>query len=236
MLLPIKQSEVVQPDGTIVRVGSAGLRPVPNPMPAVQQFQGPYKGMTWGPPVKYVKIPSGEAGTRATLKIMKDLVLSPWGHRNPEVVWLARQIVEGTSPGPTKDYRAMAAAILDFMKKNVDYRLDPSGLEYVPTPWYTLLVSGREDCDGHSAATAALALALGMQAGFRTVKGDKSRPDQWSHVYAVIGVPNKGDTEWLTADSTQPESFLGWDPPEGKLLGMKTWIIDPSIDGGQWDA
>jgi hypothetical protein len=342
---------------------------------------GPYKGLTWGPPVKYIEIPSGEAGTRATLKIMKELVLSPWGHRNPEIVWLARNVVDDVSPGPQKDYRAMAGKILEFMKKNVSYRLDPSGLEYVPTPWYTLLVSGREDCftqgtlvlhrerglvkieelvvgdwiwglndwsevtnvwgdkgvletfqfnlangrsmrltpchdvpvagldgepmkvrastlrpgqaifqpdagpekvarhraegqlviesvvrdyapracwdietsdhyvwlpeadwttfqcDGHATAIAALAMALGLKAGFRTVRGDPSRPDQWSHVYAVIGVPKKGGkTEWLTVDSTQEESYLGWDPPEARTLGMKTWVIDPSLERSSWHS
>jgi transglutaminase-like putative cysteine protease len=198
---------------------------------------GNYQEITWGPPIKYIKIPHGEEGTRATLKIMKELVLSPWGHRNPEVVWLARAIAEDVSPGPTKDYRAQADALLQFMKQNVDYRLDPSGLEYVPTPWYTLLVSGKEDCDGHSTAIAALAMALGMRAGFRTVRGDPSRPDQWSHVYAVIGIPVKGGkTNWLTADSTQKESFLGWDPPEAAALGMKTWVIDPSMGDAQWDT
>lgn len=238
-LLPAKQ--ISGPGGVQIFTGA---KPRPSVPPAIQRVieqragkaggHGPYKGMSWGPPIKYVEIPSGEAGTRATLKIMKQLVLSPWGHRNPEVVWLARQIVEEVSPGPQKDYRAMAGAILDFMKQNVDYRLDPSGLEYVPTPWYTLLVTGREDCDGHATAAAALAMALGLKAGFRTVRGDPSRPDQWSHVYAVIGIPKKGKTEWLTVDSTQEESFLGWDPPEAKTLGMKTWVIDPSMERTTW--
>jgi transglutaminase-like putative cysteine protease len=240
-LLPVQQ--ISSPNGVATFTGKAR----PSVPPAIQRVmdakagkaggQGPYKGMTWGPPIKYVEIPKGEAGTRATLKIMKQLVLSPWGHRNPEVVWLARQIVSDISPGPQKDYRAMAQALLEFMKTNVAYRLDPSGLEYVPTPWYTLLVSGHEDCDGHATATAALAMALGMRAGFRTVRGDRSRPDQWSHVYAVIGVPAKGGkTTWLTADSTQEESYLGWDPPEGKTLGMKTWVIDPSMERTSWHS
>lgn len=187
--------------------------------------------MTWGPPTKYIEIPGGERGTVATLKIMKELVLGQWGHRNPEVVMLAQKIVDHL---PSKDYRAEADALLQFMKENVRYRLDPAGLEYVPTPWYTLLVSGNEDCDGHSTATAALAMALGHKAAFRTVKGDPSRPEQWSHVYAVIGVPDKGKIEWLTADSTQKESYLGWDPPQGKLYGMKTWVIDPSLEEDKW--
>ena len=232
MLLPIKQRQLAHPNGLVV-VGQ-GMRAAEAPRPT--QGQGPYSGMTWGPPIKYVRIPHGEQGTRATLKVMKNLVLSPWGHRNPEIVWLSRQIADGVSPGARKDYRAQAEAVLGFMKSHVDYRLDPSGLEYVPTPWYTLLVSGKEDCDGHATATAALAMALGMRAGFRTVKGDANRPNQWSHVYAMIGLPGRSETVWLSADSTQEESYLGWDPPEGKILGMKTWVIDPSLEDSEWDT
>ena len=195
---------------------------------------GPYNGMTWGPPVKYVEIPGGEAGTRATLKIMKELVLSPWGHRNPEVVWLAKKIVKDVSPGPKKNYRAMVGKILEFMKTEVKYELDPSGLEYVQTPHYTLLTEGSGDCDDAATSAAALGMALGFKAGFRTVRGDPSRPDQWSHVYAVIGIPVKGKVKWLTVDSTQPESHLDWDPPEAAQLGMKTWVIDPSLEKTSW--
>jgi len=357
----------------------------------------PYGGMSWGPPIKYVKIPGGEWGTVATLKVMKELVLGKWGHRNPEVVLLAKKIVANVSPGPTKDYEAMAGAILDFMKTRVKYELDSAGLEWVQTPHYTLLVSGSGDCfakgtkvllreghrlvpieslrvgdevwgldrwsrventwergvratwrvelnngtsvrltpehkvfrsvcdsltcggpdgphdfrracriervlvsdlrpgdvvtkpehgsvfaarvasdgalrvlcvtrdgfevdcfdvatddhyvwlpeadwttsqcDDHSTATAALAMALGFRAGFRTVKGDRGRPEQWSHVYPVIGISAGKEDVWLTADSTQKESVLGWDPPEGKLFGMKTWVIDPqTAEGLEWDT
>ncbi len=543
--------------------------------PAVQRaiYQKTHAGdrpydIQWGPPIKYFKIPRGEAGTVATLKIMKELVLSKWGHRNPEVIWLAKKVVKDVSPGPTKDYKAMAAAILDFMKGDVTYKprkrgnaginyeFDPAGLEYVQTPWYTLLSEGSGDCfvqgtqvlrrEGHelvpieslrkgdeiwgrddwsrvervwqkkvlethkvllnngshmrftpdhkiwvarcerhpritnpcacpvasrevyvervenlvpgmtllqpgeipfgtgemdpdrayveglylsegwaeerrfaisgqdgcpkerykdevekicaglgiatyrhrkyvrvndpewtdrlrgmgthapnkralsldldqetalrllegvmadsgkntngggrtftttsrdlwlqtrvllkmagrtcgsayieehgglgknpiyrlfireenpkramkllrvkdvirdglelpcvdvttsdhcvwlpeadwtvhqcddsSTATAALAMALGFRAGFRTVKGDASRKEQWSHVYPVIGIPNGADLVWFSADSTQPDSYLGWDPPAGRHFGMKTWVIDPSIaEGPEWE-
>ena len=132
----------------------------------------------------------------------------------------------------------MAGAILTFMRTHVKYELDPAGLEYVQTPHYTLLNSGSGDCDDMSTAVAGLAMALGFRAGFRTVKGDPGRPQQWSHVYPVIGIQEKGETVWLTADATQAESFLGWDPPEAKLFGMKTWVIDPrsTPEGAEWDT
>ena len=56
----------------------------------------PY-AMTWGPPIKYVEIPAGQRGTEATIDAMKKLVLGPWGHRNPEVIWLARKIATGVA-------------------------------------------------------------------------------------------------------------------------------------------
>jgi hypothetical protein len=199
--------------------------------------QSPYR-KTWGPPTTYVQIPRGELGTVATLKVMKELVLGRWGHRNPEVVVLAKKIVEDVSPGPSKDYRAMCQAILTFMKTHCRYQLDPSGLEYVQTPHYTLLVGGSGDCDDLSTATLALAGALGFRMAFRTVKADPGRPQQWSHVYPVIGIQDKkGEPLWLTADATQKESFLGWDPPEAQTYGMKTWVIDPrTSEGDEWDS
>lgn len=202
---------------------------------AARTYGKRYPPVTWGPPVQYVRIPHGEAGTRATLKIMKQVVLGPWGHRNPEVVELARQVVSHVSPGAEKDYRAMVQAIFEFMRTNMNYRLDPAGLEYVPTPWYSLLVSGEDDCDGFSVSAVALGMALGLKGGFRTVKGDGDRPDQWSHVYAVIGIPERGKIVWLTVDGTQKEAFVGWDPPEGKLYGMKTWVIDPRLGDDDWE-
>jgi hypothetical protein len=251
-LRPIQQMTIERPGGTVEVVGvgvpgglgevqSGRVRSVPRGVLAkvrkLHDGQTPY-AKTWGPPVQYVKIPGGEAGTVATLKIMKGLVLGRWGHRNPEVVMLAKKIVAGVSPGPSKDYRSMAKAILDFMRTHVKYELDPAGLEYVQTPHYTLLVSGSGDCDDMATGVAGLSMALGFRAGFRTVKGDPGRPKQWSHVYPVIGVPDKGKTIWLTADATQADSYIGWDPPEAKLYGMKTWVIDPrtSPEGSEWDT
>jgi len=251
MLLPIRLDTSIAPDGRVMNFGMAamgqpsveapGLPQEPRIAPAIERKRRaraihkgkrPYE-MVWGPPVKYVEIPSGEAGTVETLKIMKDLVLGSWGHRNPEVAMLAQQIV---SDLPSKDYKAEAQALFDFMREHVRYRLDPAGLEYVSTPWHTLLVSGNEDCDGHAVAIAALAMSLGHRAAFRTVKGDPNRPEQWSHVYGVIGITQNGQTEWLTADSTQKEAFLGWDPPEAKLFGMKTWVITPGLEEIEWDS
>lgn len=181
--------------------------------------------------VRIVRIPDGLKGTEATLKVMKQLVLSPWGARNPRVVMLANQIRDHVA---SKDYVGEADAIFNWVKSNVAYKLDPAGLEWVQTPLYTM---GRRagDCDDHSTMIAALAMASGHRAAFRTVRGDPGDPTRFSHVYAVIGVVRKGQTEWYSADSTQAESYLGWDPP-GTFGEPTTWVIDPSIGSDAWNG
>lgn len=265
-LVPVTQRQL--PDGTFLLGGlgagsgrrggedaPASIKSVKLPpglkkklLTQLRSSQSPY-AKTWGPPVKYITIPRGEWGTISTLLVMKELVIGRWGHRNPEVILLAKKIVEGVSPGPSKDYRAMAQAILNFMKSpemefkptksvNMQYELDPAGLEWVQTPHYTLCVWGSGDCDDMATATCALGMALGFRAAFRTVKGDPGRPEQWSHVYPMLGFQtNGGDFTWVTLDATQKESYLGWDPPESKLFGMKTWVIDPrtSEEASEWD-
>jgi hypothetical protein len=184
------------------------------------------------PDIQYLKIPEGERGTEATLKLMKKLVMGPWGARNPGVVRVAREAVRHVG---SKDYVAEAGAIYDYVKRHVRYRLDPVALEWVQTPLYTLTTQ-QGDCDDHAMLIAALAMAAGHRGAFRTVKGDPDRPESWSHVYGVIGVVKGGQTEWLAADTTQNGATLGWNPPESKLYGMATWVLDPdvAVEDQQW--
>lgn len=177
------------------------------------------------PSVTISQIPNGEDGTIATLQKMADAVLGPEGAHNRDVRLLAQKIVEGV---PNKDYTAEAGAIFAFMRKEVRYTLDPRGLEWIQTPWWTLLVMGQGDCDDHATATCALATALGHGCGFRTVKGDRSRPNEWSHVYAVIGIRQNGKELWLPADSTEKYARLGADPPGAENVPMRTWVVVPA--------
>lgn len=184
------------------------------------------------PPVQVYKIPAGEKGTIATLKLMKKLVMGPWGARNPQVVFLARDIVQHV---PSKDYWHEAQAIFEYVKGNVRYRLDPLALEWIQTPLYTLQTH-QGDCDDMSSLIASLALAAGHRAAFVTVAGDPQRPNSYSHVYAMIGVSRKGKTEWLAADATINDSTIGWEPPGEKVFKKTVWVIDPNVrvEDRQW--
>lgn len=183
---------------------------------------------SFGVAVSTVNIPTGERGTRATLEKMREAVLGPEGAHNPELRILAQKIIADV---PSKDYTGEARAIHDFMhinNGNFRYTLDPRGLEWVQTPWYTTLVLGQGDCDDAATATCALATSLGHGCAFRTVKGDRDRPDEWSHVYAVIGVRKNGKVLWLPSDATEHNARFGKDPPGAEKLETKTWVVVPA--------
>lgn len=82
------------------------------------------------------------------------------------------------------------------------------------------------NCDDQSMLVACLALCLGHGAAFKTVKVDPDRPEEYSHVYPLIGIRNKSNKPvWLAADTTQKGVDLGWEPPPERVLGSKTWIL-----------
>lgn len=167
-------------------------------------------------------IPTGEAGTRATLQEMARLALQDGHH--PEIISLARAAVRGV---PNKDYLAEADRIYGLVKKSVRYVQDPLGLEHVQRPVHLLLVEGQGDCDDHATAIGALATALGHGFAFATVAADRRRDpsEGWSHVYPLIGLRRRGRTSWVAADTTQQAGRLGWEPPGHKITAKKVWIV-----------
>lgn len=184
------------------------------------------------PSVQLLGIAEGERGTVQTLEMMRKAALDKLprvsrheGAHMPEVRFLAQRIV---SEVQSKDYVGEAKAIYDFMRRHVRYTLDPRGLEWVQTPWWTLLVIGQGDCDDHATAIAALAVSLGHGAGFRTVKGDLRRPDEWSHVYAIMGVRQGGQALWIPMDTTERNGRFGRDPQGAEQLPKKDWIVVPA--------
>lgn len=83
-------------------------------------------------------------------------------------------------------------------------------------------------CDDHSTATCALATALGHGCGVRTVKADPNRPDDFSHVYPIIGIRKHGVERWYPIDSTEAGARFGQDPPGADRMPKQDWIFVPA--------
>lgn len=189
--------------------------------------QLPRRGFAPGTPVtrsysfaEKLEIPRGEPGTRRTLEEMARVAAHD--AHDPELIDIARAAV---SHVPNKDYMSEASALYDLVRKTVQYRHDPYGLELVSAPLRVLLLDGAEDCDGHAACVAALAMALGHGAAFRTYAAEKDAPEEWSHVAPVIGVPQGNAVQWVVADTTEQDGYFGWEPEPFRVSKTKTWKV-----------
>lgn len=172
------------------------------------------------PPVSLQTIEEGYRGTAQTIAEMRRLARA--ASVDPAFVMFCRSIVSNIK---SKDYFAEAQRIYDIVKKHVRYVFDPRHMEYVQDPRWVMFVDGSGDCDDHAATIAAMAMALGHEAAFKTIGADKNRPEDFSHVYALIGIQKGPNTEWWAADTTQKSGSLGWEPPQRVITRSKVWAV-----------
>jgi len=146
---------------------------------------------------------------------------------DPEFIDHARALVADLPP---KAYEEEARRIFDHVKSVVRYVHDPAGLEMTSDPRDLLFVLGQGDCDDASCVIAALGMALGMGAAFRTVSTEcevnaaGQRECPWRHVYAVLGVPRGSQVDWIPADTAEG-SYLGWEPQGRSISRVRTWVV-----------
>lgn len=218
--------------------GLGGLRPVlvPRVVPSAPvQGGGWFSGlgrMGDGLPVSMSTISDGRLGTKQTIRKMGELAVAA-GH-DPKFVAFCRGQVSDLA---SKDYVGEGRRIFDMVHQHVRYVKDPMGLEVVQDPRAVLWQDGSGDCDEHASTIAACAIALGHHAAFRTVAanyekdpetGKARRIDEWSHVYALIGLddPEAEDgVSWFPADSTQRRAKFGWEPPDDRIWMKKDWLL-----------
>lgn len=72
-------------------------------------------------------------------------------------------------------------AIFEFLVKNITYKVDPSGKQWIRTPG-RLLLDGTGDCKSYSILTASVLTCLGIPCVMRFVSYDNG---EYSHVYVV---------------------------------------------------
>lgn len=159
-------------------------------------------------------IANGDRGTAQTIDKMQLCI--DHGKRDysqGSVHDLVGQILQGC---PNKDWECYARAIFDWFRENVRYVYDANGVEVIETPAVTLRTR-KGDCDSQVVALAAMYESIGMPTQIVTVKADTTRPNEFSHVYLRVYIPDQG---WKAADTTMKEKPFGWEP---KGFPEKTW-------------
>lgn len=137
--------------------------------------------------------------------------------------WSRSNMPSGDCRTPRKLLRVREVIPDGLVLPCVDIQTDDKNV-WLPEADWTV-----HNCDDHSTLVAALALALGLGAAFRTVAADCENPDPktcpWVHVYPVLGIPRGNAVEWVAADTTQLGGYFGWEPPRDRIKRVATWVI-----------
>jgi transglutaminase-like putative cysteine protease len=146
-------------------------------------------------------VPSGAAGIKATLHIMRAMVRA--GKKNLQLRDFAAQL---TRHIPQKDFSNEARALFEYVRDRVRYVRDIHGVETVQTPDKTLQL-GYGDCDDKSVLLATLLETLGHPTRFIAI-GTRVA-GMYEHVYLETLIGRK----WVAMDATEPHA-MGWFPPK----------------------
>lgn len=153
-------------------------------------------------------IPSGEAGTYATVRLMRRFVQK--FKKSLTVREAALSLVDGH---PQKDWFAEVNSIFTWVRDHIRYVRDIHGVETLQTPVVTLEL-GAGDCDDKSTLMAALLESVGYPTRF-IAAGYRQRGN-YSHVYVEAKVGNR----WVPLDATLLEQPMGSLPPAPEVARM----------------
>lgn len=135
-------------------------------------------------------IPGGDAGTIATLKIMRRLVRD--AKKTLPIRQTALSIVQDV---PAKNWYREVAKIWTFVKTNIRYTRDVNGVETLQTPDKTLEF-GQGDCDDQSILIASLLESIGHPTRFVALGFG---PANYQHVFTETKIGNK----WIPVETTE---------------------------------
>lgn len=145
-------------------------------------------------------LPYGDAGVKATLREMRDIVRT-W-RKHPRI---RNRAIELTSGCPSKAWACEVHRLHEFVRDRVRYVQDVRGVETLQTPEHTLRLRAG-DCDDQCILLASLLEAVGHPARFVAVA---FRPGgQFSHVFTETQVGGY----WVACETTEPWP-LGRRPP-----------------------
>jgi len=161
-----------------------------------------------------VKTQKGEKGNLTTIKEMQRIARIRSGH--PKVRELAKNIFNYYQV-PSMYYIDEAIAIGNYVKENVRYVRDATGIEQIHDPLTMIdqIIDGRAqgDCDDISLLIASLLLATGHQPYFRAVRYKKNK-GSYNHIYVVVYEKNPyGGKKRIPLDAILKTKPVGFEVP-----------------------
>lgn len=151
-----------------------------------------------------VKLVSGAFDWKRDPRSGQDVpVVDAWGHyyRAPDSGVCA-----------PRDEACEIKVVWDFVVLNIRYVYDPPDTDTFATLKATLDAGGG-DCDDMTIAFAALLKSIGFSVAARVIS-TKDNPEEWVHVYPMIGMPKDNPKEWVPLDATVKGVTPGWQYPD----------------------
>lgn len=155
----------------------------------------------------FVSVPTGDAGTAATLNVMRRLAIE--GSAHPAV----RERATGIVLGVGGNQRSLQARLIrQWVEDHTVFLRDPTHVEALHTAEAMLRqIDSRGvaqvDCDDVAVLTAALGGAIGLKARF-VVVGFQSPNAPFAHVWTEL----RGSQSWVPVDPTRPVQGLSGVP------------------------
>ena len=149
-----------------------------------------------------MEIPSGTAGTYATLNIMSKIVRRY--KKSAPLRELALHVIQDL-PG-RKNFAGQAARLQNYVRNNIQYVKDINGVETIQTPDRTLQ-NRAGDCDDQAVLLATLLETIGHPTRFVAIKLKSFGP------YVHVFTETKAGSRWLAAETTE-DWPLGMQPPK----------------------
>lgn len=138
-------------------------------------------------------IPSGVAGTRATLNLMRQLVRRY--KKALPIRQLAFAIIDRVRGH--KNFSAQVRAIHSYVQENIQFVKDVNGVETLATPTKTLEY-GKGDCDDQAVLLASLLESIGHPTRFVAIRMKPFGP------YVHVFTETKIGARWIPLETTEP--------------------------------
>jgi transglutaminase-like putative cysteine protease len=151
-------------------------------------------------PTLLADLPSGEAGTYATVRLMRRFVQQ--FKTSTQVRQEALALIQDL---PQKDWYGEVEALFSWVRDHIRYVRDINGVETLQTPLVTMEL-GTGDCDDKASLLASLLESIGHPTRFVAV--GFQHPREYSHVYLETRI----GTRWIPLDATLIDKPMGTAP------------------------
>lgn len=177
-----------------------------------------------------IMVPSGVAGNAVTVKHMWRLINQDT--KDESMINIATAIIRTSN---SNDLFAQANALFDWVHKSILYINNPTGVQMIQDPFRTIERRAGA-CTDQSILIGAMAQAVGFPVRLKTIKNEAPKEGEeaeFSHIYPQLYINGR----WISADTTVPESYLGWEGPA--LYGEGIWenpLFGAIMKGLGWGA